>query len=159
MVAMEKISLEGQRISMGKGTATRVVLADDHDVVRQGLKRLLDRAAGIEVVGEARNGLEALKAVRDLHPDVLLLDIEMPVMDGVEVARRLRASNATVRILVLSAYDDQEYIRALQDIGVWGYLVKGEAPGKIVEAVRGVAEGQKGWVSQQVRKKLERMKD
>lgn len=159
MVTMESIPLEGQQISMGKGTATRVVLADDHVVVRQGLKRLLDRAAEIEVVGEASNGLEALNSVRDLHPDVLLLDIEMPVMDGVEVARRLRESNANVRILVLSAYDDQEYIRALQDIGVSGYLVKGEAPGKIVEAVRGVAEGQKGWVSHQVRKKLERMKD
>ncbi len=64
-----------------------------------------------------------------------------------------------MRILILSAYDDREYIRALLDIGVSGYLVKGEAPGKIVEAVRGVAQGQKGWVSPQVRKKLEKMQD
>lgn len=151
--------LEGQWQSMRKEAATRVVLADDHDVVRQGLKRLLDRAPEIEVVGEASDGWEALQSVREHQPDVLLLDIEMPVMDGIEVARRLQELNIKVRILVLSAYDDREYIRALLDIGVSGYLVKGEAPGKIIEAVRGVAQGQKGWVSPQVRKKLEKMKD
>ena len=141
------VPLEGQQIRMAKETTTRVVLADDHDVVRQGLKRLLDRAPGIEVVGEASDGKQALESVHQLEPDVLLLDIEMPVMDGIEVARRLQASKNKVRILVLSAYDDREYIRALLDIGVDGYLVKGEAPGKIVEAVHGIANGQKGWVS------------
>jgi len=144
----------------GNGNATtRVVLADDHDVVRQGLKRLLDRAPEIEVVGEASDGLQALRSVKELQPDVLLLDIEMPEMDGIEVARRLQEQNIKVRILILSAYDDREYIRALLDIGVSGYLVKGEAPGKIVEAVRGVAQGQKAWVSPQIRKKLEKMHD
>lgn len=140
-------------------TTTRVVLADDHDVVRQGLRRLLDRAPEIEVIGEASDGLQALNSVKQLQPDVLLLDIEMPGMDGVEVARRLREAGIDVRILILSAYDDHEYIRALLDIGVSGYLVKGEAPGKIVEAVRGVAKGQRGWVSPQVRRKLEKMQD
>ena len=82
-----------------------------------------------------------------------------PPTYGIEVARRLREEQVDVRILVLSAYDDHEYIRALLDIGVSGYLVKGEASGKIVEAVRGVARGQKGWVSPQVRKKLEKMQD
>jgi two-component system, NarL family, response regulator LiaR len=149
--------LEGRQKLMSKEATTRVVLADDHDVVRQGLKRLLDRAPEIEVVGEASDGLEALQFVEDLEPDVLLLDIEMPNMDGIEVARRIHESSTKVRILILSAYDDREYIRALLDIGVSGYLVKGEAPGKIVEAVRGVAHGQKGWVSPQVRKKLEKM--
>jgi DNA-binding NarL/FixJ family response regulator len=155
---VETQPLEGQRNSMGNVT-TRVVLADDHDVVRQGLKRLLDRAPEIEVVGEARDGLQALQFVKELQPDVLLLDIEMPEMDGIEVARRLQELDIKVRILILSAYDDREYIRALLDIGVSGYLVKGEAPGKIVEAVRGVAQGQKAWVSPQVRKKLEKMHD
>lgn len=137
--------------------ATRVILADDHDVVRQGLKRLLDRAPHIEVVGEARDGLEALESVKELQPDVLLLDIEMPVMDGIEVARQLQETDIAVHILVLSAYDDREYIRSLLEIGVSGYLVKGEAPGKIIEAIRGVAEGQQGWISPQVRKKLEKI--
>ena len=144
---------------MGKEATTRVVLADDHAVVRQGLKRLLNRAPDLEVVGEASDGLEALNSVKELQPDVLLLDIEMPVMDGIEVARRLQESDQAVRILVLSAYDDREYIRALLEIGVSGYLVKGEAPGKIVEAVRGIAHGQKGWVSPQIRKKLEKMNE
>ena len=142
-----------------KTGTTRVVLADDHDIVRQGLKRLLDRVPEIEVVGEASDGLEALNSVKALAPDVLLLDIEMPVMDGIEVARRLREANIDVRILILSAYDDREYIHALLEIGVSGYLVKGDAPGKIVEAVRGVARGQRGWVSPQVRKKLEIMQN
>lgn len=149
----------GQLHLPDKVVTTRVVLADDHDVVRQGLKRLLDRAPEIEVVGEASDGLEALNFVTALEPDVLLLDIEMPVMDGIEVARRLREAGVNVRILILSAYDDREYIRALLDIGVSGYLVKGEAPGKIVEAVRGIAKGQRGWVSPQVHKKLEKMQD
>jgi two-component system, NarL family, response regulator LiaR len=157
MLRVDALPLEGQRNRMSKEATTRVVLADDHAVVRQGLKRLLDRAPEIEVVGEASDGLEALQSVKDLEPDVLLLDIEMPVMDGIEVARRIRRMNVKVRILVLSAYDDREYIRALLEIGVSGYLVKGEAPGKIVEAVKGVAHGQKGWVSPQVSKKLEKM--
>lgn len=144
---------------MGKEATTRVVLADDHDVVRQGLKRLLNRVSDLEVVGEASNGLEAINMVEALQPDVLLLDIEMPVLDGIEVARRLQEEDHKVHILVLSAYDDREYIRALLEIGVSGYLVKGEAPNKIVEAIRGVANGQKGWVSPQIRKKLEKMQD
>jgi two-component system, NarL family, nitrate/nitrite response regulator NarL len=155
MIASGTAPLEGHRIVMAKEPTTRVVLADDHDVVRQGLKRMLDRIPEIEVVGEASNGLQALISVKELQPDVLLLDIEMPEMDGIEVARKLQEANVDVRILVLSAYDDREYIRALLDIGVSGYLVKGEAPTKIVEAVRGVAQGQKGWVSPQVRKKID----
>lgn len=159
MLRVGTAPLGGQQRLMEKVAATRVVLADDHAIVRQGLKRLLNRAPDIEVVGEASDGLMAIQSVEELDPDVLLLDIEMPVMDGIEVARLLQEKNPKVRILILSAYDDREYIRALLDIGVSGYLVKGEAPGKIVEAVRGVSQGQKGWVSPQIRKKLEKMPD
>src|SRR5512144_580482 len=113
-------ALEGQRKIMSKDATTRVVLADDHTVVRQGLKRLLNRAPDLEVIGEASDGLEAINSVQELHPDVLLLDIEMPVMDGIEVARRLQEMGIKVRILILSAYDDREYIRSLLDNGVSG---------------------------------------
>lgn len=160
MLTVAMASIERQQKGMIKGLrATRVVLADDHDVVRQGLRRLLERMPGIEVIGEARDGLLALQSVERLRPDVLLLDIEMPVMDGIEVARRIQASGLPVQILVLSAYDDQEYIRALLDIGVSGYLVKGEAPGKIVEAVHRVAQGEKGIASPQVLKKIQKTSD
>jgi DNA-binding NarL/FixJ family response regulator len=157
MLRVSSYPIERQRTMLGGDTPTRVVLADDHDVVRQGLKRLLDRVPEIEVVGEARDGVQALQSVEDLQPDVLLLDIEMPRMDGIEVARRLQESKIQVRILILSAYDDHEYIRALLEIGVSGYLVKGDAPNKIVEAVRGVVKGQEGWVSPQIRKKIEKL--
>ncbi len=137
---------------------TRVVLVDDHDIVRKGIRNLLRKAADIVVIGEAGNGSEAIKLVNQLHPDVLLLDIEMPGMNGVEVVRRIEAAGLSVKILVLSAYDDQEYILEMLTSGAAGYLLKEETPEYILDAVRGVASGQKGWVSSQVAKKLERLK-
>ncbi len=125
-------------------TSIRVVIADDHPVMRDGIRNLLDKAIDIEVAGEAGNGVEALRLVEELKPDVLLLDMELPGLKGVEVAQRLQASGATVRILVLSAYDDQEYIRGLLASGAAGYLLKEEIPETIVEAIRGVARGERG---------------
>ncbi len=120
---------------------TRVVLADDHPVVRASIRRLLEKAGDIEVVGEAGNGLETLRLVEELAPDVLLLDVEMPGMRGFEVAQQLHAAGAPVRILALSAYDDKQYILAMLASGATGYLTKGEAPQTIVHAVHEAAEG------------------
>lgn len=131
-------------------SVTRVLLADDHPIVRAGIRNLLERAPGIQVVGEASGGEEALQLVDELEPDVLLLDMEMPDLKGVEVAQRLRASNSPVRILALSAYDDRQYILELLASGAAGYLVKEEVPETIIEAVRGVARGEQGWVSRRV---------
>jgi len=130
--------------------STRVVLADDHPVVRSGIRNLLEKAQGIEVVGEASGGQEALRLTESLLPDVLLLDMEMPDLKGVEVAQRLRAIGSPVRILALSAYDDKQYILELLANGASGYLVKEEVPETIIEAVRGVARGEQGWVSRRV---------
>lgn len=125
---------------------TRVVLADDHAVVRASLRRLLEKAPEIEVVGEACNGVEAIHSVNRLEPDVLLLDMEMPVLNGVEVARELHAAQSPVRVLALSAYNDSEYINELLKNGAAGYLTKDTAWTNIVDAIRRVARGEKGWI-------------
>ncbi|NNF04914.1 MAG: response regulator transcription factor [Rhodothermales bacterium] len=136
--------------------AIRVLLADDHPVVRGGIRGMLEEADDITVVGEAESGTRALELVEELSPDVLLLDMEMPEVPGLEVARRLAEREASVRILALSAYDDDEYIFGLLDTGASGYLTKDEAPYIIVEAVRGVAHGEEGWISRRIADKMVR---
>lgn len=131
-------------------TTISVIIADDHPIARKGLCHLLSKAVDIEVIGEASDGLEALNLLETLTPDVLLLDMEMPGLTGAEVARQLQATNVPVRILALSAYDDKEYIQGLLSYGAAGYLMKEELPQTIVEAVRGVARGEQGWLSRQV---------
>lgn len=133
---------------------TRVVVADDHPVVRSGIRTLLEHASGIDVVGEAGDGVEALKMTEELNPDILLLDMEMPNLKGVEVAQKLRQSGSSVRILALSAYDDKDYIVELLSNGAAGYLMKEEVPDAIIEAVRGIARGEEGWVSRKVGSKM-----
>ncbi len=129
---------------------TSVVLVDDHPVVRAGIRNLLEKAHDIVVVGEASNGAEALRMVKELTPDVLLLDMEMPGLTGNEVAQQLQKLGSPTHILALSAHDDKQYIQELLANGAAGYLVKEEVPEAIVEAVRGVSRGEKGWVSRRV---------
>lgn len=131
-------------------TTIRVILADDHPLAREGLRNLLEKAIDIDIVGETDDGTEALRLVEELVPDVLLLDMELPGLSGIEVAQQLRAAPTSTRILALSAHDDKEYIQGLLTSGAAGYLTKGEAPQTIVEAVRGVARGEQGWVSRQI---------
>ncbi len=128
----------------------RVLLADDHPTVRSAVRKLLERAADIEVVGEAGDGFEALRKVESLAPDVLLLDMEMPGLRGVEVAQHLQAKGTPVRILGLSSYDDQQYIQGMLESGAAGYLTKEEAPQILIQAVRRVARGEHGWFSQRI---------
>ena len=123
----------------------RVVIADDHPIVRSGIRDMLDQADGLEVVGEAASGTEALQVVEEKQPDVLLLDVEMPELSGVEVAQQLQEASSPVRLLALSSYDDQEYVRGLLESGASGYLTKENAPELIVEAVRAVAQGEVRW--------------
>jgi DNA-binding NarL/FixJ family response regulator len=132
----------------------KVLLADDHPVVRLGIRKLIEKEPDIEVVGEAQNGKEALVKVDELSPDVILLDMEMPEMTGNQVAYHLKEQGASVRILALSAYDDKQYIQELLKNGASGYLIKEEVAESIVEAVRGVARGEQGWVSHSVAERL-----
>lgn len=131
-------------------TSIRVALADDHPSLRAGIRARLEREEDIEVVGEAGTGEDALTLVTEMKPHVLLLDMEMPDLSGVEVARRLKAGEVPVRILALSAHDDEEYILKLLDSGAAGYLTKHEPLETIVSAVRGVARGEDGWLSRDV---------
>jgi DNA-binding NarL/FixJ family response regulator len=128
----------------------RVLLVDDHPVVRDGIRSLLVNGGDIEIVGEATNGNRALELADALDPEVVLLDMELPDMPGIQVAREIRERHPSVKILALSAHDDPFYIRGLLELGASGYLMKEEAPNHILEAVRGVAQGDKGWVSRRV---------
>jgi DNA-binding NarL/FixJ family response regulator len=129
----------------------QVVVAEDNKTVRSGIRKLLNKAQDIEVVGEASNGMEALQLVGYANPDILLLDVEMPVLDGVQVAHLLKKNGPRkTRILVLSAYNDREYIQEMLMNGASGYLLKDEAPERIIEAIQGIARGETGWVSPQV---------
>ena len=131
----------------------RVVLSDDHPIVRAGIRDYLNRVADISVVGEASNGDEAYAMARELQPDVLLLDMEMPGTHGVQVAARLHAEKSPVRVLALSAYDSIHFIQSTLEAGAYGYLIKEEMPETIIEAVRGVAGGKKGWLSERVQER------
>ncbi len=135
----------------------RVLIADDHPVVRKGIREILDSAVGISVVGEASGGLQALNMVEELSPDVLLLDMELKDLSGVDVVIKMSEKGLTTRILGLSSYDDREYVSQLLSMGASGYLIKDEVPDTIVEAVRGVARGERGWVSRSVAAKLTQM--
>ncbi len=133
----------------------RVLLADDHPVVRLGIKTELDGADGIEVVGEASSGDEALRLVEELRPDILVLDVVMPGMDGVEATRLLRERHPDLRILALSAYDENECVFGILKAGAIGYVLKEEALETIVKAIRVACRGET-WLSPKVAEKVKR---
>jgi two-component system response regulator DegU len=133
---------------------TRVLIADDHPVVCKGIRNLLETGAGISVIGEAHTGLEAIQMTASLNPDILLLDMELPDLSGVEVLKQITEAGIETRVLGLSSYDDNEFISQLLYFGASGYLLKDEVPEQIIEAVQGVARGETGWVSRKVAAKL-----
>lgn len=119
----------------------RVLLVDDHRLVRAGLTSLLATAADVVVVGEAADGAQALEQVRTTSPDVVLMDLSMPVMDGVAATRALRTSHPDTRVVVLSSFSDRARVREAIAAGATGYVLKDCAPGELLAAVRSAADG------------------
>jgi two-component system nitrate/nitrite response regulator NarL len=121
----------------------QVVLADDHVFVRDGIKSLLENEVNITVIGEATDGLEALTAIDELKPDLLILDIRMPNMTGIEVVEQLRAKNNFVKIIMLSMHESEEYVLKSIQAGADGYLLKGSSKEEFLKAVHTVSNGGK----------------
>src|SRR5205814_8943641 len=118
-----------------------VLLADDHIVVRQGLRALLVAEGDIEIVGEADNGRQAVQLVKKLLPDVVVMDIAMPVLNGLEATRQITRTVPSAKVLVLSSYSDDEYVQQLTEAGAAGYLVKQTAANDLLKAIREAHKG------------------
>ena len=119
----------------------QVILADDQPLVRAGLRMLIDQIPGIDVAGEAGTGAEAVQLVRDTDPDVVVMDIRMPGMDGIEATRMITAGDSRARVLVLTTFDDDDYVYGALRAGASGFLVKDMALEDILTAIRVVAAG------------------
>jgi DNA-binding NarL/FixJ family response regulator len=119
----------------------KVLLADDHTVVRQGLKALLGAEPDIEIVGEAENGRQSIQLARELQPDVIVMDIAMPALNGLEATRQITHALPKTKVIILSSYSDDEYVHQLTEAGAAGYLVKQTAANELLKAIR---EAQRG---------------
>ncbi len=120
---------------------TSILIVDDQEVVREGLRAILGTVPGFEVVGVAPNGSVAVESVADLVPDVVLMDLNMPLMNGVEATRTIVGSHPEVRVLVLTTYDAEEWVLDAIRAGASGYLLKDAPRERLIDAIRGTAEG------------------
>ena len=126
--------------------AIKVLLADDHTIVRQGLKAILAAQPDFEVVGEAGNGREAAELAEKLKPDIVLMDVQMPELNGIEATRRMVAANSRIRVLVLSMHKEALYVREVLKAGARGYILKDAIDTELLSAMRSVARGD-GYIS------------
>ena len=132
-----------------KGGTTRILFADDHQIVREGLRRLIDREDGLKIVAEAENGLEAVRLTHELDPDLVILDLRMPVMDGATAAKEILGADQNARILILTSFATAAEIKVALDAGVLGAVVKDSSSETLIEAIRATARGEK-FVSQEI---------
>lgn len=133
----------------------RVLIADDHGVVRAGIRLLLGGAVEVQVVGEASNGLEAVRFAQDLRPDVVVMDVAMPGMSGIEATRQLRQVVPEARVLMLTMHSDEDYFFEAVRAGASGYVLKESSPGEVIDAVRTVARGGVAFHAELARKLLD----
>lgn len=122
--------------------AIRLLLADDHAVVRSGLRLLLESQPDMVIIGEAENGEEAIRRTKELGPDVVLMDIEMPGMNGIEAARQIKAQSPRTAVLALTMYEDDQYFFEMLRAGASGYVPKRAAPDELASAIRAVSRGE-----------------
>lgn len=137
----------------------RVLLAEDHTILRKGLCSLLENEFGIEVVGEAGNGREAIEKTELLHPDVLVLDISMPLLNGIEVTRQLKKKFPDLKILILTMHASDEFVFEVLNAGAKGYIIKKAAPDELVSAIHAVSLGQSFFSPEISKMLLDRMVD
>jgi DNA-binding NarL/FixJ family response regulator len=123
-------------------TKLRVLLAEDHSVMREGLRMVVERDGGIEVVGEAEDGVAAIRLTQQLKPDVVVMDISMPELNGLKATERLKELLPDVRVLILTRHSDSSYVQQLLRSGASGYVLKRSAPDRLVRAIKRVAAGQ-----------------
>jgi two-component system response regulator NreC len=121
---------------------TRILLVDDHAVVRQGFKMILDAQADMQIVGEAANGREAVDLAEQLRPDIVVMDVAMPELNGIEATRRVIAADSHIRVIALSMHKDSVYVREILRAGARGYLLKDSGADDLVKAIRAVASGE-----------------
>lgn len=126
-----------------KLNSTRILFADDHQIVREGLGRLIDKVDGLEIVAEAENGLEAVRLASELSPDLIILDLRMPKMDGATAAAKILESNPGAKILLLTSFATAAEVKTALDAGVIGAVVKDSSSDTIIMAVRATARGEK----------------
>ena len=125
------------------GGTTRILFADDHQIVREGLSRLIGREDGLMIVAEAENGLEAVRLAQELHPDLAILDLRMPVMDGAAAAKEILGADPTAKILLLTSFATAAEVKVALDAGVLGAVVKDSSSETLIEAIRATARGEK----------------
>ncbi|MDO9063160.1 MAG: response regulator transcription factor [Microbacterium sp.] len=137
--------------------SVRVLLVDDQELVRSGFRIIVDSEPGLEVVGEARDGAEALEQVAALSPDVVCMDVQMPDLDGLEATRRLTASGANARVLILTTFGREDYLFAAIEAGASGFLLKNASAEELVRAIRVLADGEALLDTEVTRTVLERL--
>lgn len=118
-----------------------VLLADDHELLREGMRRVLEKEPDLEIVGEAANGAEAVAMVKDLQPNVVLMDVVMPELNGIDATKQIKVSNPATAVIILSAYDDDRYVLGLLEAGVAGYLLKHSSGQEVIQAIRSIHAG------------------
>jgi DNA-binding NarL/FixJ family response regulator len=121
----------------------KLLLVEDHKIVREGTRQLLEQSPDMEVVGEASDGMEAIQFAADLHPNVIVMDVRLPRLNGIEATRMITARFPDIRVLILSAYEDDSYVFPLLEAGASGYLLKTASSAELAEAIRLVHAGQK----------------